>query len=104
MELVAAYALFVLAGVVYFRGAFVLTTLLALGFWAAMARAMTLHASPGAAIAAIGLLIVLPAVFLVIHSYDAKRGVFLLPTIYAIPFAFLTGTLLLIFGTIAWAF
>ncbi|MDH3590764.1 MAG: hypothetical protein OER88_02730 [Planctomycetota bacterium] len=104
MLLAAGIVLFLLAGVVYFRGAFRAAALIGGAFWAVMGAVTWRHASTGAAVATTILLIAAPAVFLAVHAYDARRGVFLMPTIYAIPLAFLSGALLVAVATIAWAF
>ena len=38
----------------------------------------------------------LPALFLFVHTVDARTGTFIFPTMYSIPVAYLTGALLLI--------
>ncbi len=43
---------------------------------------------PVAAGAALALLAAIPAAYLVVHAVDARRGIFLLPTVYSIPIAF----------------
>ena len=90
-----AAAAWAAAAAAYFHARFRLAGLCGAAFWGlgAAAAAQTLPAW-GAAVA-IGLLGVVPAVFLLIHVVDAKKGIFLLPTVYSIPLAFLCGLMLL---------
>ena len=44
----------------------------------------------------LALLCVFPALFLLVHVIDLKKGIFYLPTVYSIPIAFLAGAALLV--------
>ena len=90
----AAAALYLTCAVLYFRGHFA---------WAALAGALFLGALAPVVLAAMGpvaggvallALAALPAAYLVVHAVDARCGIFLLPTVYSIPIAFVTSLLL----------
>ncbi len=85
---------FIACGRVYFHGHF--RSAAALGLLdAALSAAVAIRSLPPvAAAAALLLLLVLPLGFVALHAVDARQGIFLLPTIYAIPIAFLAGALL----------
>ena len=90
----AAALLFVLAALAYFHARFALAGLAAAAYWGSIgfvaARSMSLL---GASVA-LGLLAALPAALLLAHVVDLRRGIFLVPTVYSIPLAFLSGALL----------
>ena len=50
--------------------------------------------APWLAIVLVALFAVAPGVYVIVHAVDARRGLFLLPTIYSIPLAFLAGVIL----------
>ncbi len=90
----AAAALYLVCAVLYFRGRFA---------WAALAGALFLGALAPVALAALGplaggaallVLAAVPAVYVVVHAVDARYGLFLLPTVYSIPIAFVASLLL----------
>lgn len=82
------------AAVAYFHARFRLAGVLGVCFWGLAATVAARAMAPWVAALAFGLLGALPAGFLLVHVIDAKKGIFLLPTIYAIPFAFVCGLLL----------
>jgi hypothetical protein len=92
--LLGAAAAYLAAGLAYFRGRFAPAAALGALYVALMAPATT-----GALGAAFGLVLFLllalaPAGYLVVHYVDARKGLFLLPTIYSIPLAFVCGLVL----------
>ena len=89
-----AAAVFLAACVVYFRGHFRGAGLLGLIYAGLVGTVVARSMGPVGATAALVLLCLAPAIFLGIHIVDARRGIFLLPTIYSIPIAFLCGALL----------
>ena len=95
---------YALCALLYFRGRFRLALLAGGAFAAVTIWLVPLVMGPFAAVAALVLLLGLPATALLIHVYDSGRGVFLLPTIYAIPFAFLAAALLWVVTGLALVF
>jgi hypothetical protein len=94
MILLFAAAAYALSAWIYFRGRFGLAALGGAIYAGLMApSAMRFLGGPGG-VAAFVLLAVAPAVYLAVHAVDARRGLFLLPTIYSIPIAFVCGLLL----------
>lgn len=92
----AALAAFLLGAVVYYVGWFVFAGLVALVFAVLMGAAVAGAMGPVAAGVLIALFLAGPAVFLGVHAVDARKGIFLLPTIYSIPLAFVCGALMLV--------
>ncbi|MCK6460834.1 MAG: hypothetical protein L6Q95_13195 [Planctomycetes bacterium] len=94
MILLLAAAAYAASAWIYFRGRFGLAALGGAVYWALMAfAAMRYLGAPGGAVA-FALLAVAPGVYLAVHAVDARKGLFLLPTIYSIPIAFVCGILL----------
>jgi hypothetical protein len=85
-----AGALYVLCAVLYYRGHFGYAALVAALFLGALTPVVLGAMAPVAAGAALVLLAAIPAGYLVLHAVDARRGVFLLPTVYSIPIAFVS--------------
>ncbi len=86
--------LFLACGRVYFHGRFRGAAALAAAH-AAVASAVAIRTLPPVAAAAtLLLLLALPLGFVALHAVDARQGLFLLPTIYSIPIAFVAGALL----------
>jgi hypothetical protein len=83
-----AAALYLLCAVLYYRGRFGWAALVGALFFVALTPVVLDGMGPVAAGAALGLLAVAPAAYLVVHAVDARRGLFLLPTVYSIPIAF----------------
>jgi len=97
--LLGAAAAYALAALAYFRGRFGPAALLGAAFVALVAPVAVDGLGPVAGAAALALLALAPGVYLVVHCVDARRGLFLLPTIYSIPIAFVcTLALLLVAG------
>ena len=88
----AAYAA---AAFLYYGGRFVLALGAGAVFWGLTGAVVLDAMGPFGAAAAWILLAAGPALYLVVHAVDAKRGIFLLPTVYSIPLAFVAGLLLL---------
>jgi hypothetical protein len=89
VPLVAAVAALLLAAVFYFHARFqaaAATGLVYAGLMAHLLREEFGH-TPGM-LAAVFLLLV-PALCVVVHAIDARRGLFLLPTVYGIGIAFI---------------
>jgi len=87
----AAYAL---SAWIYFHGRFGLAAFGGALFAGLMApAAVGSLGAPGGAVA-FALLAVAPGVYLAVHAVDARKGLFLLPTIYSIPIAFVCGLVL----------
>ena len=97
----AALATFLLAALLYFRGWFRPAGLVGLAFGVAVSMLVLQGFGPIGGGVLVVLFVLAPAAFLVVHAYDARRGVFLLPTIYSIPLAFACGALLLLLGALA---
>jgi hypothetical protein len=94
MMLLAAAGAYAAAAWIYFRGRFGPAALCGAVYWGLMAPAAIGHlGGPGGAIA-FALLGAAPAAYLLVHAVDARKGLFLLPTIYSIPIAFVCGLLL----------
>ncbi len=94
MILLAAAVAYAGSAWIYFRGRFGWAALLGAVFAGLMApAAVGSLGGPGGAVA-LALLAVAPGVYLAVHVADAKKGLFLLPTIYSIPIAFVCGLLL----------
>jgi hypothetical protein len=92
--LLGAAAAYALSAWIYFHGRFGLAALCGAVYAALMAPAAVQYlGAPGGAVA-FALLAVAPGVYLVVHAVDARKGLFLLPTIYSIPLAFVCGLLL----------
>jgi len=89
----AAYAL---AAFAYYRGRFGLAALLGVAFAGLVAPVAVTGLGPVAGAAVLALLAAAPGIYLVVHCVDARRGLFLLPTIYAIPIAFVCALALLL--------
>jgi len=83
-----AGALYVFSAVLYYRGHFGYAALVAALFFGALTPVVLGAMGPVAAGAALTLLAAIPAAYVVVHAVDARRGIFLLPTVYSIPIAF----------------
>jgi hypothetical protein len=97
----AAAALYLLCAVLYFRGHFAWAALLGALFLGALTPVVLAAMGPVAAGAALALLAGVPAAYLVLHAFDARYGVFLLPTVYSIPIAFVSSFALLVLTGLA---
>jgi hypothetical protein len=86
----AAGALYLACAVLYYRGYFAWAALAGALFLGALAPVVLAVMGPVAAGAALALLAGLPAAYLVVHAVDARYGLFLLPTVYSIPIAFVS--------------
>ncbi len=76
---------------IYFRGRFGLAAMGGAAYWTLMAFAAARYlGAPGGAVV-FALLAVAPGLYLAVHAVDARKGLFLLPTIYSIPIAFVCG-------------
>jgi hypothetical protein len=94
MMLFAAAVAYAASAFVYFRGRFGLAALGGIAFAALMAPAAVGDLGGLGGAVAFALLAVAPGVYLVVHAVDARKGLFLLPTIYSIPIAFVCGLVL----------
>lgn len=94
-----AAAAYVASAVTYFRGWFVIAVLFGLCFAGLVAPAAVGSLGGLGGTVAFALLVVAPGIYLVVHAVDARRGLFLLPTIYSIPLAFVCG--LVLWGVVA---
>jgi hypothetical protein len=94
MILLAAAALYAASAWIYFRGHFGLAALGGAVFLGLMAPAAVGNLGGVGGTIAFALLAVAPGVYLAVHAVDAKKGLFLLPTIYSIPIAFVCGLVL----------
>ena len=91
----AAALAFLVTAVLYYRGAFWAAGLTGIAFGVLIGR-LVFTALGSIAGPVVGVLFLGgPAALLVIHAIDARKGLFLWPTIYAIPLGFLSGALLL---------
>jgi hypothetical protein len=91
-----AAAAFLLSAVLYFRTAFAAAALCGLAYLVLVSIVVVEAMGPvGATVTAV-LLLAVPNGLLLVHAYDARKGVFLLPTIYAIPIAFFAGAVTLV--------
>lgn len=94
--LLGAAVAYALSAWIYFRGRFGVAVLLGALFAGLIApAAVGFLGGVGGAIA-FALLVVAPAVYLAVHVVDVRKGLFLLPTIYSIPIAFVCGLVLLL--------
>ncbi len=94
MILVAAAVVYAASAWIYFRGRFGWAALGGAVFAGLMAPAAVGNLGGLGGAIAFALLAVAPAVYLVVHVVDAKKGLYLLPTIYSIPIAFVCGLVL----------
>jgi ABC-type antimicrobial peptide transport system permease subunit len=83
-----AAALYVLCAVLYYRGRFGYAAIAGALFFGALAPVVPAVMGPVTAALALALLAALPVGYLVVHVVDARYGIFLLPTVYSIPIAF----------------
>ncbi|MEM8884882.1 MAG: hypothetical protein AAGD14_12490 [Planctomycetota bacterium] len=96
----SAWAVFLLAAVLYYRGHFHVTFVLAFVFWGLLARVLADTLGTVGTLA-VGIPFgVLPALFLVIHAIDVRVGFSRLPTVYSIPACFLGAPVLLTAATL----
>ncbi|MHC4957979.1 MAG: hypothetical protein ACYTGN_06345 [Planctomycetota bacterium] len=91
----AAAAAFVASALLYYRAAFAAAALCGLAYLVLVGVVVFNAMGPVGATVTTVLLLVAPNVFLLVHAVDAKKGIFLLPTIYAIPLTFFAGALTL---------
>lgn len=91
-----AAAAYVASAWIYFRGRFALAALLGALFAGLMAPAAVGSLGGLGGVIAFALLAVAPGVYLAVHVVDVRKGLFLLPTIYSIPIAFVCGLVLLL--------
>lgn len=89
-----ATAIFLLAFRFYWNRRFVPALFLELAYLLLLAWVASRAMGPALRWVAIPLLALLPILLLLVHALDATRGRLLLPTVYAIPAALLSGTLL----------
>jgi hypothetical protein len=92
--LAGAALLFAAACLAYFHGRFLAASALGAAYWTAAGAVLFRELPPWGAAAALVPLAALPAFLLAVHAVDIRKGIFLLPTVYAIPLAFLAGALL----------
>lgn len=92
--LCGAALLFAAAAVAYFFGRFLVAAVLGAGYWGTAGAVLFAEMPVPAAATVVALLAALPAALLVVHAVDIRRGIFLLPTVYSIPLAFVAGLLL----------
>lgn len=94
--LLGAAAAYALSAWIYFRGRFGLAALLGALFAGLIAPAAVGFLGGVGGAVAFALLAVAPGAYLAVHVVDVKKGLFLLPTIYSIPIAFVCGLVLLL--------
>ena len=101
MMLLAAILAMVAGSVAYHYGYFRLASLLGLGIAAALMVVLPreLGHTPGWIVFAI--LVLFPTLCVAVHAFDAKRGYFLIPTVYAIQIAFGCAIIDLVIATVA---
>ena len=86
--------LFTLSAVSYYQGRFRFAAVVGAAYYGVLTPVVLEGMGPIGAAASLLLLAAAPATYLAVHVVDARRGLFLLPTIYAIPIAFLTALFL----------
>ncbi len=91
-----AVVLFLVSSFGYFHGRFGLAYLTGVAYWACAGAVVLREMGALAAWLVLIPLCFLPALFLFVHTVDARTGTFIFPTMYSIPVAYLTGALLLI--------
>jgi len=96
----AAVAFFGTAAL-YFRGLFRTALVGGAVYGGLIARVVWASMGPVPATVSLLLLLLGPAIYVGVHILDARKGLFLLPTIYSIPIAFLAGGALLAVAGVA---
>ena len=94
--LIAAFATFLLACVLYFRTRFLYASLTGIALAGLLGVLLFDTFATVTAVLLTVLLLLIPAGFVIVHAIDARKGIFLLPTIYGIAVAFLGATLCLL--------
>jgi len=94
--LLAAFAVFLTASVLYYRARFLYASVAGLVLAVLLGVLLAQTFGAVAAIVIGALLLVSPAAFVAVHAVDARRGIFLLPTVYSIPLAFACAALCLV--------
>lgn len=90
-----ACAAYTAAALLYYAGRFVPAMAAGAAFWGLTGAVVLDAMGPVGAAVSWLLLAAAPAIYLAVHAVDAKRGMFLLPTVYSIPLAFVAGLVLL---------
>ena len=91
-----AAVLFLVSSVGYFHGRFGFAYLTGVAYWACAGAVVLRTMDTPMALVTLVPLCFLPALFLFVHTVDARTGTFIFPTMYSIPVAYLTGALLLL--------
>ncbi len=84
-----ATAVLAAACAVYFRGRFAASALLGALYAGLMVLPARAGLGTGLGTTLLALLLGLPSLFLLVHVIDLRRGIFLAPTVYAIPCVFI---------------
>ena len=99
--LLAAFAVFLAASVLYYHARFLFAGVAGLALTVLLSILLAQMFSVVTAVVLGALLLLGPAVFVAVHAVDARRGIFLLPTVYSIPLAYACAALCLIIVTAA---
>lgn len=94
--LIAAIATFLLACVLYFRARFLYASLTGIVLAGLLGVLLFDTFALVTAVLLAVLLLLIPAGFVIVHAVDARKGIFLLPTVYGIVVAFFGATLCLL--------
>ncbi len=98
---VGATLLFGLACLVYYRGLFLIASVVGIVFGLTLISISFRAMNPVVWSLMVTSLAAFPALLLILHAVDLRAGLCLLPTVYSIPFAFLSGALLWLFSGFA---
>ena len=96
-----ATLLFGLASFVYYRGLFLVASVVGAAFGYILVSISFPAMHPVVWSLMVTSLVAFPALLLILHTVDLRAGLCLLPTVYSIPFAFLAGALLWLFSGFA---
>ncbi len=96
-----ATLLFGLACLVYYRGLFLIGSVVGAVFGFILISISFEAMHPVVWSLMVTSLVALPALLLILHTVDLRAGLCLLPTVYSIPFAFFAGALLWLFSGFA---
>lgn len=88
---------FALACLLYYKGRFLAASLLGLAYGLVLCALAFPAMHPVLWSLVVTLLLVFPALLIGLHVVDLRTGLFLLPTVYSIPFAFLAAAFLWVF-------
>jgi len=90
----AATCVMITCGILYYNGCLLASAMGGIAYAGLAGAVLVRSTATWVAVTLIALFAAAPTIYLVVHAIDARRGIFLLPTIYSIPIAFVCSLIL----------